>query len=163
MNTTAESLHKLLYLSQSLCQFASEMAKHYDCQFVIEIGNDKLNFDLPELVAEVLTCRQVLIDDIEVFSSKQASYGIKSIFDEPFIPDITTVKTSDDEIVMSDFDYMRKDMPDSVKNFFDMLLPVSILTEAKKHEELDSPMTKSERVKAIEMHTMLLMAQIATK
>ena len=77
------------------------------------------------------------------------------------MPEFTTEKTSNDEITMSDFDNFRQGMPDTVKTTFNLVLPLSIIEEAEAHKKLDKPKQKSERIKAIEMHIMLRLAQIA--
>ena len=77
------------------------------------------------------------------------------------MPEFTTEKTSNDEITMSDFDTFRQGMPDTVKKMFNLVLPLSIIEEAEGHKKLDKPKQKSERIKEIEMHTMLKLAQIA--
>ena len=148
---------------ENLCAFADEVAENYDCQFNIEIGDDKFKFDLTELVTEIRKSCQVVIDDIENLSDdeKPSVDKHKSIFDEMFVPEFTTKKTSGDEITMSDFDYFRKDMPDTVKKVFDLLLPLSIFEEAEEHEKLAETKSRDERIKAIEMYTMLRIAQIA--
>lgn len=166
MSNEYQNLSKLLHFTDALCEFVDNVAENYDCQFNVEIDDDKFKFDLPELVAEIRKYRQAVIDDIENYSDdeqddKLAADKPKSVFDEPFVPEFTTKKTSSDEITMSDFDDVRKDMPDTVKKLFDLLLPLAIIEEAKGHEKLPEPKTKSERVKAIEMYTMLRMAQIA--
>ena len=158
MSNEVENLAKLLHFTDSLCTFVDDVAENYDWQFNIEIDDDKFNFDLPELVAEIRKYRQAVIDDI-VNCNDEKQDDAKSIFDEPFVPDFTT-KTNSDEITMSDFDYFRKDMPDPVKKVFDLLLPLSIIEEENGHKKLDDPKPKSERIKAIEMYTMLRMSQI---
>ena len=110
---------------------------------------------MPELVAEVRKYHKAVIDDIENCSDKR-----KSIFAELFVPEFTT-KTSNDEITAADFDYFRQGMPYTIKKVFDLMLPLSIIEEAKSHEKATEPMTKETRIKAIEMHTMLRLAQIA--
>lgn len=139
MSNEAENLSKFLHFTETLCTFADKVGKHYDCLFNIEISDDKFQFDLPELVAEIRKSRQVLIDDIENCPDDEQG----------------------DEITMSDFDYFRKDMPDTVKKLFDLLLPISIIEEENGHKKLSEPMPKEKRIKAIEMHTMLRLAQIA--
>ena len=62
---------------------------------------------------------------------------------------------------MSDFDYFRQDMPDTLQNLLDLLLLSLIIEEAKAHERAPEPMPKEKRIKVIEMHTMLRLAQIA--
>ena len=61
---------------------------------------------------------------------------------------------------MSDFDYFRQGMPDTVKTMFNLVLPLSIIEEAEAHEKATEPMTKEQRIKAIEMHTMMSLARI---
>lgn len=165
MSNEAQNLSKLLHFTESLCVFADDVAENYDCQFNVEIDDDKFQFDLPELVAEIRKYRQAVIDDIENCSDDERSDEVadkpKSILDEPFVPEFTTKKTSNDEITMSDFDYFRQDMPDTVNKLFDLLLPLSIIEEENGHKKLSEPKPKSERIKAIEMHTMLRLAQIA--
>lgn len=158
MSNEYQNLSKLLHFTDSLCAFADNAAENYDCRFNVEIGDDKFKFDLPELVAEIRKYRQAVIDDIENLSNGEQD-DTKSIFDEPFVPEFTT-KTSNDEITMSDFDDVRKDMSGSVKKMFDLLLPLSIIEEENEHKKLSEPKPKSVRVKAIEMYTMLRMAQI---
>ena len=166
MSTEAQNLSKLLYFTESLCAFADDVAQYHDYQFNVEIDDDKSKFDLPELVAEIRKYRQAVIDDIENLSddeqdNKPSADDTKSIFGEPFVPEFTTKKTSSDEITMSDFDDVRKDMSDIVKKLFDLLLPLSIIEEENRHKKLPEPKPKSERIKAIKMYTMLRMAQIA--
>ena len=62
---------------------------------------------------------------------------------------------------MSDFDTFRQGMPDTVKTMFNLVLPLSIIEEAEAHEKATEPMTKEKRIKAIEMCTMIRIAQIA--
>lgn len=156
MSNEAQNLSKLLHFIESLCAFADDVAKYHDCQFNVEIDDDKFKFDLPELVAEIRKYRQAVIDDIENCNDEPSS-------NEPelFVPEFATKKTSNDEITMSDFDYFRQDMPDTVKTIFNLMLPLSIIEEAKAHERTTEPMPKEKRIKAIEMHTMLRLAQIA--
>ena len=79
------------------------------------------------------------------------------------MPEFTTEKTSNVEITSSDFDYFRQGMPDTVKTMFNLVLPLSIIEEAKAHEKATEPMPKETRIKAVEMHTMLRLAQIAVR
>lgn len=165
MSNETQNLSKLLHFTESLCAFADDVAKYHDCQFNVEIEYDKFKFNLPELVAEVRKYRQAVIDDIENCSDDEWGDEVadkpKSVFAELFVPEFTTIKTSNDEITMSDFDYFREDMPDTIKTIFYLVLPLSIIEEAKAHEKATEHMPKSERIKAIEMHTMLRLAQIA--
>lgn len=165
MAIEAQNLSKLLHFTESLCAFADEVAKYHDCQFTVEIDDDKYKFNLPELVAEVHKYRQAVIDDIENCSDDEWGDEVadkpKSVFAELFVPECTTIKTSNDEITMSDFDNFRQGMPDTVKTMFNLVLPLSIIEEAEVHKKLDKPKPKSERIKEIEMHTMLRLAQIA--
>lgn len=71
-------------------------------------------------------------------------------------------KTSSDDIVSSDFDYIREIMPDTVKKIFDLVLPLSIIEEEKAYGSTAEPVSKEKRIKAIEMHAMLKLEQIAT-
>lgn len=87
MNSEAMNLSKLLHFTESLCVFADDVAENYDCQFNVEIGDDKFKFDLPELVAEIRKYRQAVIDDIENFNDEPSSNE-----PEPFVPDFTTKK-----------------------------------------------------------------------
>lgn len=164
MAIKAQNLSKLLHFTESLCAFA-DVTKYHDCQFNIEIDDDKFKFDLPELVAETRKYRQAVIDDIENCSDDEWGDEVadkpKSVFAELFVPEFTTIKTSNDEITMSDFDSLRQGMPDTIKAIFYLVLPLSILEEAEAHKKLDKPKPKSERIKGIEMHTMLRLAQIA--
>ena len=165
MTNRAEPLIKFLHFTESLCAFADKVGKNHDCQFNIEIDDDKFQFDLPDLVAEIRKYRQVVIDDVENCSDDEWGDEVadkpKSFFDELFVPEFTTEKTSNDEITMSDFDTFRQGMPDTVKTMFNLVLPLSIIEEAEGHEKLDKPKQKSERIKEIEMHTMLKLARIA--
>lgn len=165
MSNETQNLSKLLHFTESLCAFADDVAKYYDCQFNVEIDDDKFKFDLPELVAEIRKYRQAIIDDIENCSDDEWGDEVadkpKSVFAELFVPEFTTEKTSNDEITMSDFDNFRQGMPDTVKTTFNLVLPLSIIEEAEAHKKLDKPKQKSERIKAIEMHIMLRLAQIA--
>ena len=156
MSNETQNLSKLLCFTDVLCDFADSVTdyEYHDHQFNVEIDDDKYNFDLPELVAEIRKSRKAVIDDIENCSNKR-----KSIFDEPFVPEFTT-KTSNDEITMSDFDYFRQGMPDTIKKVFDLVLPLSIIEEAEAHEKATEPMPKEKRIKAIEMHTMMNLARI---
>ena len=158
MYDKTQNLSKLLCFTDVLCDFADSVTdyEYHDCQFTVEIDDDEFNFDLPELVAEVRKYHKAVIDDIENCSDKR-----KSIFAEPFVPEFTTEKTSNDEIITADFDYFRRGMPYTIKKVFDLMLPLSIIEEAKSHEKATEPMTKETRIKAIEMHTMLRLAQIA--
>lgn len=74
---------------------------------------------------------------------------------------LSNQKTSNDEITMSDFVDFCKDMPDPVKEVFNLVLPISILEEAEKYKKASTLKTKSERIKTIEALTMLRLAQIA--
>ena len=167
MSNEAQNLSKLLHFTDVLCDFADDVTdyEYHDHQFNVEIDDDKFNFDLPELVAEIRKYRQAVIDDIENCSDDEWVDEVadkpKSFFAELFVPEFTTIKTSNDEITMSDFDNFRQGMPDTVKTMFNLVLPLSIIEEAEVHEKLDKPKPKSERIKEIEMHTMLRLAQIA--
>ena len=167
MSNKAKNLSKLLHFTESLCDFADDVAdyEYHDCLFNVEIDDGKFQFDLPELVAEIRKYHQAVIDDTENCSDAERSNEVadkpKSVFAEPFVPEFPTKKTSSDEITMSDFDYFRQDMPDSVKPIFYLMLPLSIIEEAKAHERAPEPKPKSERVKEIGMYAMLGMAQIA--
>ena len=158
MSNETQNLSKLLCLTDVLCDFADDVTsyEYHDHLFNVEIDDDKFNFDLPALVAEIRKYRQAVIDDIENPSDKP-----KSVFAGLFVPEFTTEKTSNDEITMSDFDNFRQGMPYTIKKVFDLMLPLSIIEEAKAHEKATEPMTKETRIKAIEMHTMLRLAQIA--
>lgn len=183
MSNESKNLSKLLCFTDVLCDFADDVTgyEYHDHQFNVEIDDDKFNFDLPELVDEIRKYRQAVIDDIENCSDDEWGDEVadkpKSFFDELFVPDFTTIKTSNDEvtmsdndevtmsdndkITMSDFDNFRQGMPDTVKTMFNLALPLSIIEEAEAHKKLDKPKPKSERIKEIEMHTMLILAQIA--
>ena len=65
MSNKAEPLIKLLCFTESLCAFADDVAEYeyHDCLFNVEIKEDKFQFDLPELVAEIRKYRQAVIDD----------------------------------------------------------------------------------------------------
>lgn len=167
MSNRAEPLIKLLCFIDVLCDFADSVTdyEYHDHRFIVEIDDDKFNFDLPELVAEIRKYRQAVIDDIENCSDDEWGDEVadkpKSVFDELFVPEFTTEKTSNDEITMSDFDTFRQDMPDNAKKVFDLVLPLSIIEGAEAYEKATEPMPKEKRIKAIEMHTMLRLAQIA--
>lgn len=167
MSNRAEPLIKLLCFTDVLCDFADSVTdyEYHDHQFNVEIDDDKFNFDLPELVAEIRKYRQAVIDDIENCSDDERCDEVadkpKSVFAELFVPEFTTEKTSNDEITMSDFDNFRQGMPDTVKTMFNLVLPLSIIEEAEDHEKATEPMPKEKRIKAIEMHTMLRLARIA--
>ena len=167
MSNKAKNLSKLLHFTESLCAFADDVAdyEYHDCLFNVEIDDDKFQFDLPELVAEIRKYHQAVIDDTENCSDAERSNEVadkpKSVFAEPFVPEFPTKKTSSDEITMSDFDDFRQDMPDTVKTIFNLMLPLSIIEEAKAHERATEPMPKEKRIKEIKMHTMLRLAQIA--
>ena len=164
MSNETQNLSKLLHFTESLCAFADDVSKYHD-------------FDLSGLVAETRKYRQAVIDDIEDCSDDEWGDDIedcsddewgdevadkpKSFFDELFVPEFTTEKTSNDEITMSDFDTFRLGMPDTVQTMFNLVLPLSIIEEAEAHEKATEPMTKEKRIKAIEMHTMLKLARIA--
>ena len=167
MSNKAKNLSKLLHFTESLCAFADDVAdyEYHDCLFNVEIDDDKFQFDLPELVAEIRKYHQAVIDDTENCSDAERSNEVadkpKSVFAEPFVPEFPTKKTSSDEITMSDFDDFRQDMPDTVKTIFNLMLPLSIIEEAKGHEKLPEPKSKDERIKEIGMYAMLRLAQIA--
>ena len=167
MSNKAKNLSKLLHFTESLCAFADDVAEYdyHDCLFNVEIDDGKFQFDLPELVAEIRKYRQAVIDDTENCSDAEWGDEVadkpKSVFAELFVPEFTTEKTSNDEITMSDFDTFRQGMPDTIKTMFNLVLPLSIIEEAEGHKKLDKPKQKSERIKEIEMHTMLRLAQIA--
>ena len=166
MSNKTQNLSKLLCFTDVLCDFADSVTdyEYHDHQFNIGIDDDKFNFDLPELVSEIRKYRQAVIDDIENCSDDEWGDEVadipKSFFDELFVPEFTT-KTSNDEITMSDFDYFRQGMPDTIKKVFDLVLPLSIIEEAEAHEKATEPMPKEKRIKAIEMHTMMNLARIA--
>lgn len=162
MNSEALNLSKLLHFTESLCAFADNVQDRYECTFNIKIDDDKFKFTLPELIAETRKYRQAVIDDIETCANDEHKCEHKPIFDESFVPDFTTKKTSSDEIVSSDFDYIRETMPDTVKKIFDLVLPLSIIEEEKAYGSMAEPVSKEKRIKAIEMHAMLKLAQIAT-
>ena len=67
MSNEAKNLSKLLCFTDVLCDFADSVTdyEYHDHQFNVEIDDDKFNFDLPELVAEIRKYRQAVIDDIE--------------------------------------------------------------------------------------------------
>ena len=136
MSNEDQNLSKLLHFTESLCAFADDVAdyEYHDCLFNVEIDDGKFQFDLPELVAEIRKYRQAVIDD---------------------------KKTSSDEITISDFDYFRKDMSDTLQNLLDLLLLSLIIEEAKGHEKLPESKSKDERIKEIGMYAMLRLAQIA--
>ena len=167
MSNETQNLSKLLCFTDVLCDFADSVTdyEYHDHQFNVEIDDDKFNFDLPELVAEIRKYRQAVIDDIENCSDDEWGDEVadkpKSFFDELFVPEFTTEKTSNDEITMSDFDNFRQGMPDTIKTLFDLLLPSLIIEEAKGHEKLPEPKSKGERIQAIEIYAMLEIAQIA--
>ena len=167
MSNKTQNLSKLLCFTDVLCDFADSVTdyEYHDHQFNIVIDDDKFNFDLPELVAEIRKSRKAVIDDIENCSDDEWGDEVadipKSFFDELFVPEFTTGKTSSDEITMSDFDYFRQGMPDTIKKVFDLMLPLSIIEEAKANEKATEPMPKETRIKAIEMCTMIRIAQIA--
>ena len=166
MSNKTQNLSKLLCFTDVLCDFADDVTdyEYHDHQFNIGIDDDKFNFDLPELVAEIRKYRQAVIDDIENCSDDERCDEVadrpKSIFDGLFVPEFTTEKTSNDKITMSDFDNFRQGMPDTVKTMFNLVLPLSIIEEAEAHEKATEPKQKSERIKAIEMHTMMSLARI---
>lgn len=167
MSNKAEPLIKLLCFTESLCAFADDVAEYdyHDCLFNVEIKEDKFQFDLPELVAEIRKYRQSILDYIGNPSadewSDEVADKIKLVFGEPFVPEFPTKKTSSDEITISDFDYFRKDMSDTLQNLLDLLLLSLIIEEAKGHEKLPEPKSKDERIKEIGMYAMLRLAQIA--
>lgn len=167
MSNEAKNLSKLLHFTESLCAFADDVAEYeyHDCLFNVEIDDDKFQFDLPELVAEIRKYHQAVIDDTENCSDTERSNEVadkpKSVFAEPFVPEFPTKKTSSDEITISDFDYFRKDMSDTLQNLLDLLLLSLIIEEAKGHEKLPEPKSKDERIKEIGMYAMLRLAQIA--
>lgn len=167
MSNEAKNLSKLLHFTESLCAFADDVAEYeyHDCLFNVEIDDDKFQFDLPELVAEIRKYHQAVIDDTENCSDAERSNEVadkpKSVFAEPFVPEFPTKKASSDEITMSDFDNFSQGMPDTIKTMFNLVLPLSIIEEAEGHKKLDKPKQKSERIKAIEMYAMLRLAQIA--
>lgn len=167
MGNKAENLIKLLCLTDALCEFANDVAEQHNCRFEIKINKDKFKFDLPELVAEVNKYRQAILDDIENCPDSERSDepltdNSEPIFGEPVVPEPTTKKTSSDEITMSDFDDIRKDMPDNVKKIFDLVLPLAIIEEAKAQENAVEIVPKEKRIQAIEMHVILKLAQLAT-
>ena len=65
MSNEAKNLSKLLHFTESLCAFADDVAEYeyHDCLFNVEIDDDKFQFDLPELVAEIRKYHQAVIDD----------------------------------------------------------------------------------------------------
>lgn len=105
MSNEFQNLSKFVHFTDALCEFVDNVAENYDCQFNIEIDDDKFKFDLPELVAEIRKYSQAVIDDIENFNDEPSSNE----------PEFTAEKTSNDEITMSDFDDVRKDRSDPVK------------------------------------------------
>ena len=166
MSNKTQNLSKLLCFTDVLCDFADDVTdyEYHDHQFNVEIGDDKFQLDLPELVAEIRKSSKAVIQDIENCSDDERCDEVadkpKSIFDGLFVPEFTTEKTSNDEITMSDFDYFRQGMPYTIKKVFDLMLPLSIIEEAEAHEKATEPMTKEKRIKAIEMCTMIRIAQI---
>ena len=67
MSNETQNLSKLLCFTDVLCDFADSVTdyEYHDHQFNVEIDDDKFNFDLPELVAEIRKYRQAVIDDID--------------------------------------------------------------------------------------------------
>ena len=75
MSNEAKNLSKLLHFTESLCAFADDVAdyEYHDCLFNVEIDDDKFQFDLPELVAEIRKYHQAVIDDTENCSDAERS------------------------------------------------------------------------------------------
>ena len=75
MSNKAKNLSKLLHFTESLCAFADDVAdyEYHDCLFNVEIDDDKFQFDLPELVAEIRKYHQAVIDDTENCSDAERS------------------------------------------------------------------------------------------
>lgn len=98
MSNEAKNLSKLLHFTESLCAFADDVAdyEYHDCLFNVEIDDDKFQFDLPELVAEIRKYHQAVIDDTENCSDAERSNEVadkpKSVFAEPFVPEFPTKK-----------------------------------------------------------------------
>ena len=134
MSNETQNLSKLLCFIDVLCDFAEDVSgyEYHDHEFNVELDDNKFNFDLPELVAEIRKSRQAVINDIENCSDDEWGdeevYMPNSFLDELFPLEFTTEKTSNDEVA------------DKPKSFFDELFVLEPTTEKTSNDEVaDKP------------------------
>lgn len=166
MSNEAKNFSKFVHFTDALYAFADDVINHSilkpylsDYKCVVEIGDDRFTLPVHELMDQIRKYRQTVLDDILCLSDDAKNGGINC--DEGESGEVLSNEPKPcDDITMSDFDYIRRDMPRGVKEMFDLLLPISIAEEAAGHKSLDNPKPKSERIEAIEKYTMLRMTQI---